>query len=51
MAVRPPAPGWWPVAEHWWLLGGWATGITLIASGLLAGAVIVYAFRTYRHPR
>ena len=28
--IRPPAPGWWPVAERWWLLGGWATGVTLI---------------------
>jgi hypothetical protein len=50
-AVRPPAPGWWPVAERWWLAGGWAAGITLIVSGLLAGAMIVYAFRTYRKPR
>ena len=39
-AVRPPAPGWWPVAERWWLLGGWAAGVTLIVSGLLAGARI-----------
>ena len=50
-AVRPPVPGWWPVAEHWWLLGGWATGITLIFSGLAAGAGILYAFRHYRQPR
>ena len=50
-AVRPPAPDWWPVAERWWLAGGWAAGITLIVSGLLAGAMIVYAFRTYRKPR
>jgi hypothetical protein len=50
-AVRPPVPGWWPVAEHWWLLGGWATGLTLIFSGLAAGAGILYAFRHYRQPR
>jgi hypothetical protein len=50
-AVRPPAPGWWPVDEGWWLLGGWAAGITLIASGLLAGALMVYAYVTYRKPR
>ena len=50
-AVRPPAPAWWPVAEHWWLLGGWATGVTLIVSGLAAGAGIVYAYRHYRQPR
>ena len=49
--VRPPAPSWWPVADQWWLLGGWAAGITLIVSGLLAGAMIVYAFRNYRKPR
>jgi len=49
--IRPPAPDWWPVAEHWWLMGGWAAGITLIASGLLAGAALVYAFRNYRQPR
>ena len=49
--IRPPAPDWWPVAERWWLAGGWAAGITLIASGLLAGAALVYAFRNYRNPR
>jgi len=50
-AVRPPAPGWWPFAEGWWLLGGWATGVTLMVSGLLAGAMMVYAFMKYRTPR
>ena len=45
------APGWWPFAEHWWLLGGWATGVTLIVSGLAAGAGVLYAFRHYRQPR
>jgi len=49
--VRPSAPGWWPVADKWWLLGGWATGITLIVSGVLAGAAILYAFRNYRPQR
>ena len=50
-AVRPPAPAWWPVAERWWLLGGWAAGVTLIFSGLAAGAGILYAYRHYRQPR
>ena len=50
-AVRPPAPDWWPFAEGWWLLGGWATGVTLMVSGLLAGAMMVYAFMKYRTPR
>lgn len=50
-AIRPPAPGWWPFDEGWWLLGGWATGVTLMVSGLLAGAMMVYAFAKYRAPR
>jgi hypothetical protein len=50
-AVLPPAPGWWPVDEGWWLFGGWAAGLTLIASGLLAGAMMGYAFVKYRNPR
>jgi Putative transmembrane protein (PGPGW) len=48
--IRPPAPGWWPLAEEWWLMGGPVAGGTLIASGLLAGGTLVYAFRTYRQP-
>lgn len=46
--VRPPAPDWWPVQERLWLLGGWGTGGTLIASGLLALAMIVYSYRRFR---
>ena len=23
--LRPDVPGWWPIAEHWWLPGGWGT--------------------------
>jgi Putative transmembrane protein (PGPGW) len=48
--IRPPAPGWWPVAERWWLMGGWAAGVTLIASGIIAGGMMGYAFRVYRRP-
>jgi hypothetical protein len=48
--IRPPAPGWWPVDDRWWLMGGWAAGVTLIASGVIAGAMVVYAFRVYRKP-
>jgi len=46
--LQPAAPGWWPLPESWWLLGGWPTGATLVFSGLLAAAMIVYSFRTYR---
>lgn len=45
---RPAAPAWWPLADRWWLLGGWPTGVTLVASALVAFALIVYSFRTYR---
>lgn len=46
--VSPATPGWWPVRESWWLVGGWATGATLIVSGLIALAILVYSFRTFR---
>ena len=46
--VRPPAPDWWPVDGRWWLVGGWPTGVTLIASGILAGAMIIYSYRNFR---
>ena len=46
--LRPPAPGWWPLDERWWLLGGWGTGATLIFSGVVALAMIVYSFITFR---
>jgi Putative transmembrane protein (PGPGW) len=46
--VDPAAPSWWPVDDKWWLVGGWATGATLIGSGILAGAMIVYSFRNFR---
>lgn len=46
--VRPPAPSWWPVDERWWLLGGWGTGATLIASAVIALAMIVYSYVRFR---
>ncbi len=46
--LRPPAPDWWPLRDSWWLLGGWGTGATLIVSGLIALANIVYSFRRFR---
>jgi hypothetical protein len=49
--VGTPVPGWWPVADHWWLPGGWGTGVTLITSGVLAFVMIVYSFRRFHgHP-
>jgi len=46
--IGTDAPGWWPVADKWWLVGGWGTGGTLIASSLIALATIVYSFRRFR---
>ncbi len=45
---QPPAPGWWTLNDDWWLLGGWATGVTQVASGLIAVAMIVYSYQRFR---
>ncbi|MCL3816868.1 PGPGW domain-containing protein [Aeromicrobium wangtongii] len=45
--IRPDVPGWWPLAERWWLPGGWGTGATLIASSLMALALIVYSYKRF----
>ena len=46
--LKPDVPGWWPFAEPWWLPGGWGTGSSLILSGLVAFALIVYSYRNFR---
>ena len=47
--IHPDAPAWWPLANgRFWLLGGWGAGGTLIASGLIAFAMIVYSAITFR---
>lgn len=43
----PPAPGWWPFSDGWWLPGGIATAITQIASGLIAIGLVVYSYRRF----
>ena len=47
--LRPPAPGWWPIDDRWWLVGGWGTGATLIFSGIVALAMVGYSFVKFRH--
>jgi hypothetical protein len=47
-SASPDVPGWWPVDEKWWLPGGWATGISICASGLSAFALIIYSYRHFR---
>jgi uncharacterized protein (TIGR02611 family) len=46
--VRPDAPSWWPLRDSWWLIGGWPTGVTLLASGVIAAALIVYSIKNFR---
>ena len=44
----PDPPGWWPASEELWLPGGAATGVTQVASGLVALGLIVYSYRRFR---
>lgn len=46
--LQPPAPSWWPLDEKWWLPGGWGTGGSLIASGVIAAAMLVYSYLNFR---
>lgn len=46
--VHPPPPSWWRWNPEWWFLGGWGTGGTLIFSGLVALALLVYSYRRFR---
>jgi hypothetical protein len=49
--LQPPAPGWWPLSEAWWLPGGMWTGVTQVASAGIAVALIVYSYRRFHgHP-
>ncbi|MCW2834381.1 MAG: hypothetical protein JWN68_2334 [Nocardioides sp.] len=49
--LSPPAPGWWPFAESWWLPGGTWTAVTQIASAGIALALIIYSYRRFHgHP-
>ncbi|WP_241153794.1 PGPGW domain-containing protein [Nocardioides pantholopis] len=45
--VGPDVPGWWPVAERWWLPGEDVTGVTQVLSALVALALIVYSYRRF----
>ena len=48
--LQPPVPSWWPLADKLWLVGGWGTGGTLIGSGIIACAMIVYSY-IYLRPK
>lgn len=45
----PEAPDWWWFADEWWLPGGVVTGITQIASGIVALILIVYSYRRFHN--
>ena len=44
----PPAPDWWPLPDSWWLPGGVWTGISLIVSGLIVSAMVIYSYLNFR---
>ena len=46
--VNPAPPGWWPVRDSWWLIGGPATGVTLVLSGFIALGLLAYSYWKYR---
>lgn len=45
--LDPPAPGWWPLPDSWWLPGGLMTGAFQIASALFALGLLVYSYRRF----
>lgn len=49
--MSPPVPQWWPLADRWWLPGGWGTGSSLIVSAAIAAAMIVYSYLNFREIR
>jgi len=46
--VDPAVPGWWPLPDGWWLFGGFWTGFSLVASGLISWALIGYSYHRFR---
>ncbi|UMG94445.1 PGPGW domain-containing protein [Nocardioides sp. TF02-7] len=45
--VKPDVPSWWPVSDFWWLPGGIWTGVTQVASGILALVLLAYSYRRF----
>jgi len=49
--ASPPPPDWWGFRDSWWLPGGAVTGISQVASGVIALGLIAWSYRRYHgHP-
>lgn len=50
-SMYPPPPSWWPLPDVLWLPGGLWTGVTQLASAVIAVALVVYSYRRFHdHP-
>lgn len=45
--IKPPVPTWWGLPDSWWLPGGHWTGVTQFGSGVIALALMAYAYRRF----
>lgn len=45
--ASPSPPDWWSLPDAWWLPGGIWTGVTQIASCLIALGLIAYSYRRF----
>ena len=45
--VGPEMPGWYPLAERWWLPGGKATSISQFLSAVIVVVLLVWSFRKF----
>ena len=45
--LDPDVPGWWPLPDTWWLVGGAWTGVTLLLSSVAALVLIGYSYRRF----
>jgi hypothetical protein len=45
--VGPEMPGWYPLAERWWLPGGKATSISQFLSALIVVVLLVWSYRKF----
>lgn len=45
--LAPAQPSWWTLPDRFWLPGGFAAGVSLVASGFLALALIIWSYRKF----